>query len=93
MLHECACVHVCVHVSMIIMTKEHTFFPYLVSVRSGSYVRPLCVFGRAQQSSFLVIHKVDIIAIFVQLLRGMNWQYLPKESILLQIYICHGVLN
>ena len=73
-MYACACVH------------DHpdkgacSVFPYYVSVRSGSYVRPLlCVFGGAEQSSFLVIHNVGYVDIFLQLLGGKNWKCLPKE--------------
>ena len=45
------------------------------------------------QSSFLVIHKVDNICSFVQLLMRINWKWLLVESILMQIYICYVPLN
>ena len=35
------------------------------------------------QSSFLKIHKVNKVAIFVQFLMGINWNWLPMQSILL----------
>ena len=41
-------------------------------------------------SSFPIIHKVGI---FVQLLIKINRNCLVVESVLLQIYICHDVLN
>ena len=43
--------------------------------------------------SFLVIHKVDNIGIFVQLLMEINLKLLRTESVSMQIGIYQGVLN
>ena len=47
-----------------------------------------------KQSSFPVIHKVDNIDIFVQLLMEINWKQLKTESISMQIdWHFQGALN
>ena len=48
-----------------------------------------------QYSSFPVIHKIDNIDIFVQLLMNISKieKYLGAESILVQMDIYHGALN
>ena len=48
---------------------------------------------RDEQSCFPVIHEVDNIDIFVQLLMERNWQPLRTESISKQISIYPGALN
>ena len=42
------------------------------------------------ESSFPVTREVGI---FVQLQMEINWKHLRTESVLMHIYICHGVLN
>ena len=44
----------------------------------------------AVNTSAPVIHKVGNIE---QLPVEINWKYLPDESFLMQIHICHGTMN
>ena len=48
--------------------------------------------GFRVQWSFPVIHKVDNVGIITQLLMRINLQWLPLETILMQIYICYHAL-